>query len=193
MIIYFNGPSSVGKTTLARELQNALETPFLLVGLDQIIDMMPTKLNDWQFGSKVPGFSLKPIKDQAGATVYAVHDGPFAKKMLRAMKEIVVTLARTGYNILIDDVSFGKKEVDEWRLALKDFTVIWVGLTAPLEVLEEHEKGRGDRLPGTARWQMDRVHTGVVYDLMIDTAAQTLAQNVHIIKEYIKKNGFKDE
>jgi chloramphenicol 3-O phosphotransferase len=39
-IIYLNGPSSSGKTTLAKALQDAFEEPFLHVGIDKIIDRM---------------------------------------------------------------------------------------------------------------------------------------------------------
>ena len=35
-IIYLNGPSSSGKTTLAKALQHAFEKPFLHVGIDKI-------------------------------------------------------------------------------------------------------------------------------------------------------------
>jgi 2-polyprenyl-3-methyl-5-hydroxy-6-metoxy-1,4-benzoquinol methylase len=56
-IIYFNGPSSAGKTTLARALQNALHNPFLVLGIDQVIFMMPEKLNDWHHGTLAQGFS----------------------------------------------------------------------------------------------------------------------------------------
>jgi chloramphenicol 3-O phosphotransferase len=34
-IIYLNGPSSSGKTTLAKALQHALENPFLHIGAVQ--------------------------------------------------------------------------------------------------------------------------------------------------------------
>ena len=33
-IIYLNGPSSSGKTTLAKALQHAFEEPFLHIGID---------------------------------------------------------------------------------------------------------------------------------------------------------------
>lgn len=42
-IIYLNGPSSSGKTTLAKALQHAFDDPFLHVGIDKIIGWMPEK------------------------------------------------------------------------------------------------------------------------------------------------------
>jgi len=40
-VIYLNGPSSSGKTELAKALQEALDKPFLHVGIDKVIGMMP--------------------------------------------------------------------------------------------------------------------------------------------------------
>ena len=35
-IIYLNGPSSSGKTTLAKALQESLEEPYLHIGIDKV-------------------------------------------------------------------------------------------------------------------------------------------------------------
>ena len=42
-VIYLNGPSSSGKTTLAGALQEALDGMWLHVGIDKMISMMPLK------------------------------------------------------------------------------------------------------------------------------------------------------
>jgi chloramphenicol 3-O phosphotransferase len=44
-----------------------------------------------------------------------------------------------------------------------------VGVVASLAVREARERGRGDRAIGLARWQFDRVHSGNVYGLTVDT------------------------
>mgnify|MGYP003342011459 CR=1 FL=1 len=54
-IIYLNGPSSSGKTSLVKALQDKLSQPFLHVGVDKIIGMMPAKLNDWTGGEAPEG------------------------------------------------------------------------------------------------------------------------------------------
>ena len=43
--------------------------------------------------------------------------------MVKLLKDMVVTAAKSGNNIIIDDVSWGKKQVAEWQNALKDFNV----------------------------------------------------------------------
>jgi chloramphenicol 3-O phosphotransferase len=186
-IIYLNGPSSAGKTPLARALQNSLSEPFLVFGLDQMIFMMPDKLNDWNNFITSPGFNLEAVKESGKVTGYKVDVGPYGQQIITTLKDVVVALARAGNNVIIDDVSLGKQEVDVWRHALKDFSVLWVGVTAPLEVLQEREKKRGDRQPGLALWQSDKVHAGVVYDVMVDTYHKTLDEDVKIISTYLYK------
>lgn len=185
-IIYLNGPSSAGKTTIARALQNTLKEPFLVFGIDQMIFMMPEKLNDWHTHTLALGFSWQPIENEAGVvSAYKIHTGPFGKRMIQALKDIAVTLTLSGQNLIIDDVSFGKEGVQEWRNALQEFNVLWVGVTAPLEIIEKREQERGDRKIGSARWQTEHVHTEVTYDVMINTGDKTLAENIDIICKHV--------
>jgi RimJ/RimL family protein N-acetyltransferase len=77
-IIYINGPSSSGKTTLAQFLQQELDSPFLHIGIDRVIGMMPDKLNDWEGGPAPLGFSWKNSTDETGHPVHEIQLGPFA-------------------------------------------------------------------------------------------------------------------
>ncbi len=65
-IIYINGPSSSGKTTLAQALQQEFDVPFLHIGIDRVIGMMPNKLNNWEGGPAPLGFSWKSSVDETG-------------------------------------------------------------------------------------------------------------------------------
>ncbi len=186
-IIYLNGGSSSGKSTLARALQAKLQKPFLVIGIDQMIFMMPEKLNDWHNGSMAPGFSWQPVKDEERTIIASeIHVGSFGKHIIRTLKDVVVTLAQSGHHVMIDDVSFGKEQVDAWRAILKPFKVLWLGVSAPLDVIDSREKERGDRKLGTARWQAEKVHVGVDYDRMINTHEQSPDENVAIISKYIE-------
>ncbi len=186
-IIYLNGSSSSGKTTLAGALQEKLEQPFLVLGIDQIIYMMPERMNDWCNETNAPGFSLHAVKDKNGQiTAYKIQTGQYGEKMVKLLKCMVIAAAQEGNNIIIDDVSLGEKQVDEWRHALAGFNVLWVGVTAPIEIIEQREQNRGDRKIGSAKWQVERVHEGVVYDLMIDTYNNSLCQNTEFICNYKK-------
>jgi len=182
-IIYINGPSSSGKTTLAQALQQALEQPFLHIGIDRVIGMMPAKINDWE-GNSVPlGFSWKEAIDETGQAVYEIQAGPFAKRMDATFKELVLTMARMNHYILIDDVAFGHEDVSKWEAALKDYKVLWIGIHTPLALLEEREKQRGNRRLGSARGQYFKVHKGVKYDLEFDTSKTPMEAIVQQIEK----------
>ncbi len=184
-IIYLNGSTSSGKTTLSKLLQdNLLPIPFLHIGIDKIISMMPEGINNWT-GEKAPeGFSWKTTHKE-GKLQREIVLGPFAKQVVRSYEEIVVTLAKQGHFLIIDDVSFGKKQVDYWRKALQPYKVLWVGLHCPLDEIERREKNRGNRLEGSARHQHAEVHRGVKYDIELDTHKQSLEECVEIIKNLL--------
>lgn len=176
-IIYLNGPSSSGKTTLAKALQHAFEEPFLHVGVDKIIGWMPEKVNDWT-GGNAPGYSWKKSEDALGHPIQELQIGPYAEKIGKTFQEVVLALAKMGHRVIIDDVSFGKAQLDEWKKTLKNFQVLWVGVNAPLPVLEQREKERGNRILGAARGQFHNVHVDATYDLEIDTHLATVDDNI---------------
>ncbi|MBM3183887.1 MAG: GNAT family N-acetyltransferase [Chlamydiae bacterium] len=181
-IIYLNGPSSSGKTTLAKALQHVFDDLFLHVGIDKIIGWMPEKVNDWTGGEASLGYSWKKSTDVSGNPIQELQIGPYAERIAKTFQEVVLMLAKMGHHLIIDDVSFGKKQVDEWKALLKDFTVLWIGVNAPLPVLEQREKERGNRMVGSARGQFHKVHVEATYDLEIDTHHATLDENIYKIK-----------
>lgn len=68
-IIYLNGPSSVGKTTLAKAIQEAFEEPFLHMSFDKVIGLMPQKMNNWTGGYASSGFRWKSAIDHKGVLI----------------------------------------------------------------------------------------------------------------------------
>ncbi len=183
-IIYLNGASSSGKTTLAKALQDSLKPPFLHIGIDRLIGMMPEKVNNWEGRKAKGGFWWKKTKDATGQTIHEIQLGPYAKKISALLKKIVLTCAKEGHCIIIDDVaSQGIDDVKKWKKALFKYKVLYVGLTTPLSVVEMREKVRKDRILGSARAQHTQVHRGVEYDLEIDTSTTPLHTCVTLIKK----------
>jgi chloramphenicol 3-O phosphotransferase len=88
------------------------------------------------------------------------------------MRRAVVALAAEGNNLIVDDVMLDLTWRD-YQTLLAPFSVSLVGVFAPLAILEERERQRRDRMIGLARWQYDRVHEGMTYDLEIDTSSAT--------------------
>jgi len=182
-IIYLNGPSCSGKTTLAKALQNSFSEPYLHLGLDKIIGFMPQKINNWEGGAAPLGFSWKPATDPTGHPISQIYAGPFAERIIRSLKDIASLLASQDYHLIIDDVAFGAVEVEEWKTVLKNYQVLYVGVTTPLDILEQRERDRKDRYIGSARGQYFNVHENVAYDIEINTHTQSLEENVNKIEE----------
>lgn len=175
--IVLNGPSSVGKSSTARALQVIARRPFLHVAMDAFLDMMPAATFGHPDGLVfTPGF-------EDGMPSIAVTSGPVLERAMRGMRHAVAAMAAQGNHLIVDDVMTGQGEDLEYRALLSAVDVRIVGLFAPLAMLEERERRRGDREIGLARWQVERVHRGRVYDLEIDTAATTPERNAELIRD----------
>ena len=72
----------------------------------------------------------------------------------------------------------------------KEFKVLYVGLDAPLDIIEEREKKRGDRMVGGAKGMYHKIHKDVVYDLVLDTHKNSLSENVKTTLSYLTSYGF---
>jgi chloramphenicol 3-O phosphotransferase len=167
---------------LATALQESLLEPFLHLSIDKLIDFMPANINNWTGGPAPLGFSWEAAIDPTGHPVHQIKAGPFAKRITRTLKDIARLFLSQDYNLIIDDVAFGVEEVKEWKNFLKSYPVLYVGVTAPLEILEQREKERGDRFHGGARDQYFKVHENVTYDLEIDTNAFSIEESIARIK-----------
>ena len=166
-IIILNGVGSVGKSSTAKAFQAISAQPFLHVGMDAFVDMMPARsLGDPE------GFVFETLRED-GVVSVAITTGPVGERLMSGMRRSIAALALAGNSLVVDDVMLGQGEADDYRGLLANFDVRFVGLFAPLEVVEARELARGDRAIGLARWQFDRVHQGVDYDLEIDTASLT--------------------
>jgi chloramphenicol 3-O phosphotransferase len=86
-------------------------------------------------------------------------------------------------DLLVDDVFIDPAWLDGWRNALAGLEWLLVGIVAPLTVLEERERARGNRIAGEARAQVDVIHSGIVYDLTVDTSRHSPEECAHAILE----------
>jgi chloramphenicol 3-O phosphotransferase len=173
-IIILNGVGSVGKSSTARALQTLTAEPLLHVAMDAFIDMLPEAMI-----GHPDGLVFETDASQSQPSVM-VRSGPVLERAMRGMRHAV---AAQGNNLVVDEVMIGGDKLRDYRSLLSRFDMRLVGLLAPLEVLEARERSRGDRLLGLARWQYERVHQGMVYDLELDTSAATPLQTAQAICE----------
>jgi chloramphenicol 3-O phosphotransferase len=97
------------------------------------------------------------------------------------MRAAVVACARSGNDVIVDDVFIDRLWLDAWRKDLVGLDWLLVGVLAPLKVLEERERIRGNRIAGEARAQFDVIHRGIDYDFTVDTARQSPDECAHAV------------
>lgn len=118
-IIFLHGPSSSGKSTTARSLQNAIELPFWHISIDHLRDggVLPTKR------IKNKDFIWSDMRT-------SFFDGFHAS---------LAAYAHAGNNLIVEHILDNPDWVPELRELLQPFDVYFVGLHCDLETLKKRE------------------------------------------------------
>lgn len=187
-IIFLNGTSSAGKSTLAHHLQEILDEPFLCYGFDIFFCMFGNKYLPWG-AQKEKGIYYVYQQDVSGEQLTQLQ---LSKTFYRIYHEvspaIVKAIVANGGSVVVDEIMIYDETFAYWQEALKDEQVIYVGVKAPLEVLEEREIKRGDRPKGISRFYAERTHYRATYDLVVDSQSETTEQiAIKIIDTFNKK------
>ena len=104
MILFLNGCSSSGKSTLSRAIQHLSDQPWLCLGIDTFFQMMPSKYVG--FGEKAhEGFHFVAGQDAEGPIMH-VQNGAFGQAVCRSIPKVVQTLAHDGHHLIIDAVRY---------------------------------------------------------------------------------------
>ena len=150
-VIFLNGPSSSGKSTLARALQTALaDHVFVHVAEDMFFAMLP-------------------------AHAYAHPDFlRYGTRLYTGFAHCVAALAARGNRVIVDTVAWSPGSLAVFLHALQETRVLAVGVHCALEVLEAREGQRRDRAVGLARRQFALTHHDVLYDIEVDTSRASL-------------------
>jgi len=178
-VIFLNGTSSAGKTTLAHAIQEASQQPYLLAGIDSFFAMVPEK---WGGGRAGPlsrdGFYYDESEpDHDGSPLTVIRYGDTGRRMLRAMHASIAALTVAGNNLIIDEMLLAPELLTDWLDALTGLDVLFVGVHCPLAVLENRERERGRRSrAGLARGHLRAAHDHGHYDLEVDTSAAQAAE-----------------
>jgi chloramphenicol 3-O phosphotransferase len=158
-IILLHGASSSGKSTLARELQDVLDEPFLHISSDQLVDsgVLPRRREE---------------------------DGPFnwwhqiRPRFFAGFHRCLPALAGAGNDLIVEHIiEFASWRRDLARL-LDGLDVYLIGVHCDLDEIDRRERARGDRRLGEGRTHVlvDGIHTFGPYDLEVDTTAGATRQ-----------------
>ena len=173
-IIFLNGVSSSGKTTLAKALQERLPEPFYWLAVDTFIEtIMPKKY-----------FSIDGFNPDGGE--------PVIFKTISLAQHTIKFFADIGTNTIVEHILFPFIEIQPYKNQtaecielLHECPVLFVHVTCPLEELRRREKERGDRDIGRAEIQLPHLTSQDSYDITVDTFASTTDECADMIIEML--------
>lgn len=162
-IVFLNGVSSSGKSTLANELVKLMPNYFhmSLDDFDLFIEKMEDRDNN----------HLIPVE-----TEYFFH-------------RTIAMFSDRGINIIVDHILHDNFTRGDCFKVLADYPVLFIGVHCTLEELERREKIRGDRNIGQAKRQLEYVHKSEIYDLELNTFVDNVKDCSNKIIEMLS-NGY---
>lgn len=177
-IIFLNGVSSAGKSTLAKKLQQKSPDSYFCIAQDTFTHIL------------APCFKGKFIGDKLNELWF---------KAISAMHHTIKLYSDLGYNVIVDHVltSFcdedGKADnsLEECVSLLYDYPILFVKVECSTDELRQREIARGDRAPGTAEWQLQYLVPKDTYDVSVDTSVHSIDKCAEIILDLAKGNNFR--
>jgi chloramphenicol 3-O phosphotransferase len=163
-VVLLHGTSSSGTTTVARAVQRLSDEPWVRLGIDAFWNAI-----DERWMERGPRASEGFLWTEDATIV----PGPVGQRLAKGMRAALAAFARADNDLLVDDVFIDPAWLDAWRTELGEVELLLVGVVAPVHVLEERETARGNRITGEARSQVDVIHHGIEYDLIVDTSRQS--------------------
>lgn len=166
MIIFLNGTSSSGKSSIAAELLRVLDMPYFHLSVDAI-------------------GALRAVERTLEL------DGPELADVLRRTRagfhRAVAGMAQAGNDVVVDHVLSEPWRLQDCLEVLEGLDVVFVGVRCPLAELERREAARGDRVAGQAAAQFEEVHQHGLYDFECDTSTSSPRECALAIKEFVRR------
>ena len=147
-IIFLNGTSSSGKSSIAVALLEVLDEPWFHMPVDAI-NAMRSRNRTAELGQAALDAVL--TRTRAG------------------FHRAVAAMAEAGNDIVADHVLSERWRLIDCLRVLDGYEVMFVAVRCSPRELARRERARGDREPGQAAAQQERVHAHGIYDLECDT------------------------
>ncbi len=164
-VIFLNGTSSSGKSTIAQKLQTLLvERDWPILAVDDFLRMLPPESLSDKERLKANALKLAPTIHQA-----------------------IVAFVKNGIPVIVDHVLEHPAWIRDYQMVATDLKTIFVKIDCPLVTLEKREKLREDRAIGLAQRQYEIVHRGVPYNLEVNTDELSAEKCCQKIIDFIAK------
>jgi chloramphenicol 3-O phosphotransferase len=160
--IILHGPTSSGKSSLAKSLQANAAIPAFHISLDAFVTM--TNRGDMR-------------SDQERDSAYHIH--------CENLRSTLTRVVETDFEIILDLVLRDTVEFDACLRVLSRRPIYVIRVWAPLSVLEAREQTREDRGVGMARNQFDHPAYKRIYDFDVDTSVCTPTEGAAAIRRFV--------
>lgn len=169
MIIYVNGPSSSGKSSIIKAVQFIYDKPIVNVSVDMFTKSIDNKFS-W-FGNKSNILHTFRQKQDKKWYITEVILGKHAWTFKKIMNEMILNFAKKWFDIIVDDVVKNDKDLQSIKKKLGKYGILFVKITCPLNILNEREMIRWDRAWWLARRQSEKMKKmNFPFDISIDTS-----------------------
>jgi len=181
IIIFLNGTSSSGKTSISTELLNQNEISFHHLSID---DFLKRLFNDYiEFiNTKCSSIESDEREDVQVSTDIIID--PLATVFYSTIK----FMSAKGMNVIVDTVNDNDERFNSCLGLLIDHPVLFVGVACSKEELIRREELRGDSEIGLAISQYDKVYCFNEYDIELNTETMRPDECAHLILNFIRSN-----
>ena len=184
--VIVNGTSSAGKSSIIGAFveRRAREGEcWIAMGIDDFNAKLPWRWLD------VPGvagpFGGDGVRFVGDDDSRVVEVGDVGRRLFAAYRRSVAACVRAGLDVVVDEVAFDAEAVADWRSALGDLPVTWVGVRCDPEVAAAREAARGDRALGLARGLSAVVHEAIDDDLELDSTTATPEELAAVLARHL--------
>ncbi|WP_082621586.1 AAA family ATPase [Bordetella sp. N] len=160
--IVLHGPTSAGKSSLAKALQDSSEISMLHISLDAFVEM--SRRRDMRSECEL----------RAALRLHYLNRQATLKRAAASHFEIVLDLVLRDIPVLKECIA-----------ALAPRSTYVIGVKCPLDVLENRERGRSDRGNGMARSQFGDPAYSWPYAMDIDTSTCSPEESAGRIRSFI--------
>jgi chloramphenicol 3-O phosphotransferase len=177
-VVFVNGASSAGKTSLIKAMQQIAPVPYLHVGLDHCFATVP---EPWAGGGQgrfqAKGFAYQqfgPGRD--GLPRAGISYGPDGAAIMSAYRRSLVTLIERGCRLAVDEMLLDADIGADYVRLFQPFDVQYVLMTAAPDCLEARCVARNYQ-PGFGRWSMKAGdHLPRAYDVEFGSQSRSSAE-----------------
>jgi chloramphenicol 3-O phosphotransferase len=176
-VIFLNGTSSAGKTSISNKLMQILDEDFIYLSVDNAIAGVNDMLMS-MFGLDISREEIRTIENEE----------IIENSVISLFHHYIMAFSMIGKNIIVDHVLIEPRWLEECIALLHNTQTFYVGVLCPLDEVERRERDRRDRPIGLAKAQFEIVHKHCKYDIEVNTYSNSAAECAKTIKEYIKSN-----